>query len=95
MIEETVPKNLEWERRRREAEEISAQRMHARDVDERRARMVLRQQQKDADSRKRRKEGAAKDKDKENRGPPEDSGLGLGEVKADDPAAVIKVCNLI
>ena len=67
--------------------------MHARDVDERRARMVLRQQQKDADSRKRRKEGAAKDKDKENRGPPEDSGL--GEVKADDPAAVIKVCNLI
>ena len=93
MIEETAPKNLEWERRRREAEEISAQRMHARDVDERRARMVLRQQQKDADSRKRRKEGAAKDKDKENRGPPEDSGL--GEVKADDPAAVIKVCNLI
>ena len=55
MIEETAPKNLEWERRRREAEEISAQRMHARDVDERRARMVLRQQQKDADSRKRRK----------------------------------------
>ena len=61
--------------------------MHARDVDERRARMVLRQQQKDTDSKKRRSE-AATDKDKENKGPPEDSGQ--GEVKA-DPAAVIKV----
>ena len=66
--------------------------MHARDVDERRARMVLRQQQKDADSRKRRKE-ATKDKDKENRGPQaaEDSG-GHGDVKS-DPTAVIKVCD--
>ena len=65
--------------------------MHARDVDERRARMVLRQQQKDVDSRKRRKEAAAKDKDKENRGPAaEDSGL--GDVK-NDPTAVIKVCT--
>ena len=64
--------------------------MHARDVDERRARMVLRQQQKDADSHKRRKE-AAKDKDKENRGPQaEDSGP--GDVKS-DPTAVIKVCD--
>ena len=83
--------NLEWERRRREAEEISAQRMHARDVDERRARMVLRQQQKDADSRKRRKEAA---KDKENRGPQaaEDSGGLGGDVKS-DPTAVIKVCD--
>ena len=64
--------------------------MHARDVDERRARMVLRQQQKDADSRKRRKEAA---KDKENRGPQaaEDSG-GHGDVKS-DPTAVIKVCD--
>ena len=85
---------MEWERRRREAEEISAQRMHARDVDERRARMVLRQQQKDADSRKRRKE-ATKDKDKENRGPQaaaEDSG-GLGSDVKSDPTAVIKVCD--
>ena len=59
--------------------------MHARDVDERRARMVLRQQQKDTDSQKRRKEAAT---DKDNKGPPEDSGQ--GEVKS-DPAAVIKV----
>ena len=69
--------------------------MHARDVDERRARMVLRQQQKDADSRKRRKEAATAmataSKDKENRGPQaEDSGP--GDVKS-DPTAVIKVCD--
>ncbi len=49
--------NLEWERRRREAVESAAlTRTHQRDVDERRARMVLRQQQKDEDSRRRRAE---------------------------------------
>ncbi len=48
--------NLEWERRRREAQEVAAQRTHQRDVDERRARMVLRQQQKDEDSARRKRE---------------------------------------
>ncbi len=43
--------NLEWERRRREAEDLM--RTHQRDVDERRARMELRQRQKDQDSRRR------------------------------------------
>ena len=68
--------------------------MHARDVDERRARMVLRQQQKDADSRKRRKEAATAtaSKDKENRGPQAAEDSGLGDVKS-DPTAVIKVCD--
>ena len=50
--------NLEWERRRREAEERSF-RIHQRDIDECRDRMVLRQQQKDADSVRRRRENAA------------------------------------
>ena len=44
---------MEWERRRREAEH-QAERIHQRDVDERRARMELRQAQKDEDSRRRR-----------------------------------------
>ena len=70
---------------------MAAQRTHARDVDERRARMVLRQQQKDADARRRRSEGAAAAAagDKENRGPAGDGGA-PAKGKA-DPVAVIKV----
>ena len=71
---------------------MAAQRTHARDVDERRARMVLRQQQKDADSRRRRSEGPAAAGDKENRGPAGDEGA-PAKGKA-DPVAVIKVILL-
>ena len=43
--------NIEWERRRREAEK-DAEFKHQREVDKRRARMCLRQQQREADYRK-------------------------------------------
>ena len=50
--------NLAWERQRREAEHAS-ERLYQRDIDERRARMELRQRQKDEDSRRRRDERTA------------------------------------
>ena len=43
--------NIEWERRRREAEK-DAECKHQREVDKRRARMCLRQQQRESDYRK-------------------------------------------
>ena len=47
--------NLEWERRRREAEK-DAEFRHQREVDKRRARMCLRQQQREDDYRKKKAE---------------------------------------
>ena len=47
--------NLEWERRRREAQQ-EAERIHQRDVDERRARMELWQRQRDEDYKRQRAE---------------------------------------
>ena len=47
--------NIEWERRRREAEK-DAEFKHQREVDKRRARMCLRQQQRESDYRKKKAE---------------------------------------
>ena len=47
--------NLEWERRRREADK-DAEFRHQREVDKRRARMCLRQQQREDDYRKKKAE---------------------------------------
>ena len=49
--------NIEWERRRRDAEK-DAEFRHQREVDKRRARMCLRQQQREADYRKMKAEKA-------------------------------------
>ncbi len=47
--------NLEWERRRREAE-VDAEFRHQREVDKRRARMCLRQKQREDDYKKKKAE---------------------------------------
>ena len=47
--------NIEWERRRRDAEK-EAEFRHQREVDKRRARMCLRQQQREADYQKKKGE---------------------------------------
>ena len=75
--------NLEWERRRRDAEEEAGRRTHGREVDERRARMVLRQQQKDEDSRRRRWE---RDRREE-----EEREVGVKEAWGDQAALLEKI----